>query len=55
MTCPNCDSSDFGAMETEDGIVRGCGECGYREEATDAEKALFAMDHGEFDEEGETT
>jgi hypothetical protein len=42
-------------MEIDDEIVRGCGECGYREEASESEKALFAMDHGEFDEERETT
>jgi hypothetical protein len=28
-------------METDDGVIRGCSDCGYREEASAAEVSLF--------------
>jgi Zn ribbon nucleic-acid-binding protein len=47
VNCPNCDSDDFGAMETDDGVVRGCSDCGYREEASADEVALFLEEDDE--------
>lgn len=43
MICPNCDSENFGAHEAEmEGktvYLRSCQDCGYAEEASDAERA----------------
>lgn len=45
--CPSCDSPLFGAMwdQNVNAVVRGCTTCGYKEEASPAEVALWEMEH----------
>jgi hypothetical protein len=44
MNCPSCDSEDFGIAETNDGLMRKCTDCGYLEEPSPSEVALYAED-----------
>lgn len=42
LSCPNCDNDEtFGVMEKDGEIVRGCDVCGYVEEASPSEIAMY--------------
>lgn len=46
MICPSCDSENFGVVPTDSGLMRKCTDCGYLEEPSPAEVALYAEDSG---------
>lgn len=51
MYCPSCGSECFGtALNLAGEIVRLCGDCGYAEEASPSEVALFMEDNALMEE-----